>query len=95
MAGRDVDQYIGKSPYVILDLRNYEDYADGHIQGAVNLPYVFFDDYIKKLPVGRIYILYCHYGSVSMLAGKRMNEAGYNVLSISGGILSYRGRLFV
>ena len=95
MAGRDVDHYVGKNQYVVLDLRDYDDYAAGHIQGAVNLPYIFFDDYLKKLPVGKKYILYCNYGSVSMLAGKRMDEVGYDVLSISGGILSYRGRLFV
>ncbi len=95
IAGKNVDSYIDKSPYVILDLRNYKAYAAGHIRGAQNLPYEYYDQYIEKLPRGKKYILYCNYGSVSMLAGKRMDEAGYDVLSISGGISSYRGSLFV
>lgn len=95
MASRDVDQYIGKSPYIFIDLRNDEDYAAGHIRYAQNLPYIFFDEYISKLPRDKIYILYCSYGSVSMLAARQMEKLGYDVLSISGGISSYRGSLFV
>ena len=30
-----------------------------------------------------------------MIAGRKMSDAGLDVLSIGGGILSYRGRLFV
>lgn len=93
LAARDVDQYIGRSPWVIVDLRDYEEYAAGHIRGAHNLPYEFFDHYIKRLPKGRTYILYCNYGSVSMLAGKKMEAEGYDVLSIGGGIAAYRGQL--
>lgn len=95
IAGKMVDAYIGNPAYIILDLREQEAYAAGHIQGAQNLPYIYFDQYVGKLPYGKTYILYCYYGSVSMLAGKRMEERGYDVLSISGGISSYRGRLFV
>ena len=95
LASRDVDQYIGKNPYVFIDLRDYEDYAAGHIQYAQCLPYIYFDQYVKKLPSQKVYILYCSYGSISMLAGRQMEKLGYDVLSISGGISSYRGRLFV
>ncbi|MGN0203209.1 MAG: rhodanese-like domain-containing protein [Coprococcus sp.] len=95
IAGKNLDSYINKSPYIILDLRNHEEYAAGHIRGAQNLPYAYYDKFIEKLPREKTYILYCNYGSISMLAGKRMDEAGYDVLSISGGISSYRGSLFV
>lgn len=95
IAGKNVDSYIDKDSYVILDLRDHEEYAASHIRGARNLPYEYYDNYIEKLPRGKKYILYCNYGSISMLAGRRMDEAGYDVLSISGGISSYRGNLFV
>lgn len=95
LAGRDANQYIGKKPYIFIDLRNHEDYAEGHIQYAQNLPYIYFDQYVNKLPKDRVYILYCSYGSVSMLAARQMEKLGYDVLSISGGISSYRGSLFV
>ena len=83
------------SGYIVIDMRDRRDYDRGHIAGAINLPYQFLDKYIEKLPKNRHYILYCSHGSASMMAGRRMSDAGLDILSISGGILSYRGRLFV
>ena len=87
----DIDQ----PDYIVIDLRDNREYSRGHIAGAMNLPYDFLDSYIEKLPKKRRYILYCSHGAASMIAGRRMSEHGLDVLSISGGILSYRGRLFV
>lgn len=87
----DIDQ----SDYIVIDLRDNREYIRGHIAGALNLPYDFLDSYIGKMPKKRRYILYCSHGAASMIAGRKMSEYGLDVLSISGGILSYRGRLFV
>lgn len=95
MAVRDVESYIGNSQYIIIDLRDHDDFVKGHIKDAHNMPYIYFEQYVHKLPVGKTYILYCSYGSVSMMAGRQMEKLGFDVLSISGGISSYRGPLFV
>ena len=92
ISAREAESLMNHWEYVVIDLRNYR---KGHMQGALNLPYEFLDHYIEKLPKNRRYILYCSHGGASMLAGRRMSEQGVDVLSISGGILSYRGRLFV
>lgn len=95
ISAREAERLMNHWEYVVIDLRNDRDYRKGHMQGALNLPYEFLDHYIEKLPKNRRYILYCSHGGASMLAGRRMSEQGLDVLSISGGILSYRGRLFV
>ena len=95
ISAREAASLMNHWEYVVIDLRNDRDYRKGHMQGALNLPYEFLDHYIEKLPKNRRYILYCSHGGASMLAGRRMSEQGLDVLSISGGILSYRGRLFV
>ena len=95
ISARKAESLMDQWEYVVIDLRNDRDYRKGHMQGALNLPYEFLDHYIEKLPKNRRYILYCSHGGASMLAGRRMSEQGLDVLSISGGILSYRGRLFV
>lgn len=95
ISAREAESLMDHREYVVIDLRNDRDYRKGHMQGALNLPYEFLDHYIEKLPKNRRYILYCSHGGASMLAGRRMSEQGLDVLSISGGILSYRGRLFV
>ena len=68
----------------------------GHMQGALNLPYEFSGSLYRKTSqkAGDISFIAAN-GGASMLAGRRMSEQGLDVLSISGGILSYRGRLFV
>ena len=88
ISARETESLMNHWEYVVIDLRNDRDYRKGHMQGALNLPYEFLDHYIEKLPKNR-------HGGASMLAGRRMSEQGLDVLSISGGILSYRGRLFV
>lgn len=95
ISAREAESLMDHWEYVVIDLRNDRDYRKGHMRGALNLPYEFLDHYIEKLPKSRRYILYCSHGGASMLAGRRMSEQGLDVLSISGGILSYRGRLFV
>ena len=97
ISAREAESLMDHWEYVVIDLRNDRDYRKGHMQGALNLPYEFLDHYMgeKIFPKCRRYILYCSHGGASMLAGRRMSEQGLDVLSISGGILSYRGRLFV
>ena len=95
ISARDAEHLMARFDYIVIDLRDYKEYIRGHIAGAINLPYDFLDSYIQKLPKGRRYILYCSHGAASMIAGRRMSDCGLDVLSISGGILSYRGRLFV
>ena len=36
---RNIDNYKGDGRYVILDVRNEEEYKKHHIDGAVNIPY--------------------------------------------------------
>ena len=95
ISARDAEHLMEQFDYIVIDLRDYGEYIRGHIAGAINLPYDFLDSYIEKLPKKRRYILYCSHGAASMAAGRKMSDYGLDVLSISGGILSYRGRLFV
>ena len=53
----------GEEPY-ILDLRRAEDYEQGHLRGAVNIPWGTSDLYemIKYLPTDRVVYSYCYTG---------------------------------
>lgn len=95
IAASEADDFLQQPEYIIIDLRSYVEYRQGHLKGALNLPFELLEQYIKKLPAGRKYLLYCNHGAASMMAGRKISNEGLDVLSISGGILSYRGRLFV
>src|SRR5918992_1780839 len=82
----------GKST-VILDVREKEEYREGHLDGAVSLPRGFLEIKVestipeKSAPV----IAYCAGGVRSLLAAKAMKEMGYqNVISMSGGYTAWK-----
>lgn len=91
---KELDKYIGVRGYEIIDLRDNVEYANGHIRGAGNINY---DDESKilELPRDKTYILYCDRGGASMITARFMQEHGYKVKTVSGGIMSYRGVNYV
>lgn len=90
-----LDNFIAHPEYQIVDLRAPELFKRGHILGAVNIPYSIYMDEFEILPKNRIYILYCERGGSSLLAARWLDRNGFDVLSLSGGICAYRGRLYV
>ena len=77
----------GKSP-VLLDVRESDEWRQGHLEGAVPLPRGFLEIKVetaipdKNTPI----VAYCAGGVRSLLAAKVMREMGYqNVTSMAGG----------
>lgn len=79
--------------YVLLDVREKEEYREGHLEDAVSVPRGFLEMKLdtevpdKSKPV----IAYCAGGVRSLLAGKVMKEMGYSdVVSMSGGYTAWK-----
>lgn len=79
----------------LVDMRNPEDYAAGHIRGAVNIPGEELMDRTECLPLHKLIVLYCYHGPNSMLAARRLSRLGYETADVYGGILAYRGKYLV
>jgi len=82
----------GKS-HVILDVRESDEWRQGHLAGAVPLPRGFLEIKVetaipdKNTPI----IAYCAGGVRSLLAGKMLKEMGYqNVISMTGGYNAWK-----
>tara|TARA_B100000131_G_scaffold228353_1_gene220090 strand:+ start:203 stop:679 length:477 start_codon:yes stop_codon:yes gene_type:complete len=48
---------------IFIDARDVEDFDAGHIQGAINIPYDYYENYeeqISSLDIGKTYIIYCN-----------------------------------
>jgi rhodanese-related sulfurtransferase len=71
--------------YLVVDLRSAEDYAKGHIKGAVNIPLAQLPQNLAKLPMDKTLMLYCYTGQTSSLAMAPLKYYGYKVVSISRG----------
>lgn len=81
--------------WVLLDVREKDEYREGHLPGAVSLPRGFLELRIeqtvsdKKQPI----ILYCAGGTRSLLAAKQLVEMGYErVISMAGGFTAWKNQ---
>ncbi len=89
----DVLGLLGRRDFLFVDLRTPEEYAQGHLKGAVNIPY---DSLQKKKPLlagwRRIYV-YCDRGNLSLLACRDLKQEGYPVVNLWGGVHSFEKEL--
>jgi adenylyltransferase/sulfurtransferase len=87
---QDVDNRMranGNAP-VLIDVREKEEWAEGHLPGAVWVPRGFLESRIEKTVPERntAVIVYCAGGTRSAFAAKSLQDLGYtNVVSMAGG----------
>lgn len=71
---------------VFIDSRSPQAYQEGHIPGAINLPYQFFDDYFRKglIPPEQNVVVYCEGGDClsSLEVAQKLIALGYNKVSV-------------
>ncbi|QDG54484.1 molybdopterin-synthase adenylyltransferase MoeB [Persicimonas caeni] len=78
---------------VIIDVRERDEFVDGHIEGADFVPRGLLDLKIENLVPDRDkeIILYCGSGTRSALAAKTLEDLGYNnVASMAGGFTAWK-----
>ena len=85
---------IGADKAQVVDVRTPEEYASGHIQGAVNID-VMSSEFGQKaqtaLDKGTKCYVYCRSGRRSMRAAKILAGMGYRVVNLAGGIGAWQG----
>lgn len=79
----------------LVDVRTPAEFAEGHIPGAVNMDVngAEFDTQIATLDAERPVALYCRSGRRSKLAADKVAKAGFEVVELDGGILSWEGEV--
>lgn len=89
----DAAETIAENPgHIVLDVRTPEEFAGGHIDGAINIDFYAADfaDHIANLDPGASYVLYCRSGNRSAETAKLMNDLDFaDVDEIDGGVLSW------
>lgn len=69
---------------IVLDVRTPEEFADGHLDGAVNLPVEWdgFAGAITQLDPDAEYVVYCRTGGRSALAASQMEAIALTVTDL-------------
>ncbi|MFW6273802.1 MAG: rhodanese-like domain-containing protein [Halanaerobium sp.] len=76
-----------KDSVKIVSVRQAQDYAEGHIENAINIPYGSgMQEYFGQLPEDEKLVVYCYTGQTAgqVVAGLRM--LGYDAVSLNGGM---------
>ena len=79
--------------YIILDVRRPDEYAEGHIPGAINVPNEEIGTAeISELPdKSQLILVYCRSGNRSKQASEKLVKLGYTNIVEFGGIQDYEG----
>jgi rhodanese-related sulfurtransferase len=81
---------LNKSPKpILLDVRQPEEYKNGHIPGAKLIPLGELGMRIKELPDNREIICVCRSGNRSRSATNQLISAGYKASNLKGGMISW------
>ena len=81
--------------YIILDVRRPDEFAEGHIPGAINVPNEEIGTTeIAELPdKSQLILVYCRSGRRSKEASEKLVKLGYTNIVEFGGILDYKGEI--
>ena len=81
--------------YIILDVRRPDEYAEGHIPGAINIPNEEIGTAeISELPdKAQLILVYCRSGRRSKEAAEKLAGLGYTNIVELGGILDWKGEI--
>ena len=75
-----------EEPAVILDIRSAEDYAQGHVKGAVNVPYgEDVASALGKIPTDKTVYVYCYSGQTASQTILLLRLAGVQAINVTGG----------
>ena len=90
---KEFAELITDSNVVILDVRKADEFAEGHITGAILIDQ-FQSDFLEqaqaKLPKDKTIAIYCRSGRRSANAAGKLADIGYKCVNLKGGIIAWK-----
>ncbi len=78
-------------PFLFLDVRTREEYADAHVDGSVLIPLQELEGRLNEVPKNKRVYVYCRSGKRSVAAAAILVKAGFsNIENVEGGINAWR-----
>ncbi len=77
--------------YIILDVREQDEYDAGHIPGAILIPYTQIEAKAEEVLTEKdqLILVYCRSGRRSKIAAEALAELGYTNIKEFGGIIDW------
>ncbi|TFE02035.1 sulfurtransferase TusA family protein [Jeotgalibacillus salarius] len=92
ISNEELEAIIAEQPAVILDVREPEEYAGGHIPGAHSVPLAQVENYIAALPEEETVYVLCKSGKRSQAACDNIRSNGReNLIRVTPGMSEWNG----
>lgn len=80
-----------KAAPFLLDVRTGEEFAEGHVPGAKNVPVGALPARLAEVPKDRPVVVYCQSGGRATLAARLLRDRGYaDVSEMQGSMAAWR-----
>jgi rhodanese-related sulfurtransferase/DNA-binding transcriptional ArsR family regulator len=88
----EVLERLRKGLVTVLDVRPEEEYAAGHVPGAINVPIEKLESYLSKLPKRKEVVAYCRgpYCLMSFEAVEKLRRRGFKARRLEDGFPEWR-----
>lgn len=73
----------------LIDVRERDEFASGHLPGAVNIPFSEWQSRVDEFPIEPFHII-CELGGRSGAVAKYLGAQGRQVANIAGGTAEWR-----
>lgn len=77
--------------HILVDVREVDEYAEGHLPGAVNIPLSGLQANISQIPTDKTVLLVCRTGGRSMMAAEFLASTNkyQELVNLDGGTLGW------
>jgi rhodanese-related sulfurtransferase len=94
ITAKEVETLLNEgTPINIIDVREVDEVAAGKIPGAVNIRLGLLEFRMHDLDKAKEYIMVCRSGGRSAQATQFLEYQGYNVINMTGGMMSWEGKV--
>ena len=83
---------LGATDALVVDVREPDEHAAGSVPGAISAPLSTLRQRVEALPQGRPLWLLCAAGQRAFYAARFLQQRGYDVAVLSGGMATWRAR---
>ena len=88
---QDLKEHLQRQQCHVLDVREPDGYATGHVPTAVNLPLSELVERYQELDKDMLYYVICQIGGRSEQASLFLDQEGYQVVNVLGGTSAWPG----
>jgi thiosulfate sulfurtransferase len=86
LSPEEAQRLMATNNLVIIDVRDHDNFAQGHIEGAIQLSVADMKTFCQNTPKNQPILVYCYHGISSQAVGQHLQDQGFlTVYSLIGG----------